>query len=62
MQVRTLDWEDPLEQKMATHSSIFAWKVPWGEEPVGLQSMGHKESDMMEHKLQDSQVEFMHGV
>ena len=32
--------EDPLEQEMATHSSIFARKIPWTEEPVGLQSMG----------------------
>ena len=32
-------WEDPLEQKMATHSSILAWKIPWTEEPGGLQSM-----------------------
>ena len=40
MQVRFLDWEDPLEKEMATHSSIFAWKIPWMEEPSGLQSMG----------------------
>ena len=32
--------EDPLEKKMATHSSIPAWKIPWAEEPCGLQSMG----------------------
>ena len=37
-----LCWEDPLEEEMATHSSIFAWKIPWTEEPGGLQSMGHK--------------------
>jgi len=35
-----------LEKEMATHSSIPAWKIPWTEEPGGLQSMGHKESDM----------------
>ena len=35
-----LDFEDPLEKEMATHSSILAWKVPWTEEPGGLQSMG----------------------
>ena len=35
-----LGWEDPLEQKMATHSSIHAWKIPWTEEPGRLQSMG----------------------
>ena len=36
---RSLGWEDPLGEKMATHSSIFAWKIPWTEEPGGLQSM-----------------------
>ena len=35
-----LDQEDPLEQEMATHSSILAWEIPWPEEPGGLQSMG----------------------
>ena len=44
-----LGWEDPLEEGMATHASILAWKIPWTEEPGGLQSMGcslrgHKES------------------
>ena len=38
--VRSLGWEDPLEEGMATHSSILAWKIPWAEEPGGLQSMG----------------------
>ena len=38
--VRFLGWEDPLEKEMATHSSILAWKIPWTEEPGGLQSMG----------------------
>ena len=33
-------WEDPLEKDMATHSSILAWKIPWAQEPGGLQSMG----------------------
>ena len=32
--VRSLDWEDPLEKGMATHSSILAWRTPWKEEPV----------------------------
>ena len=40
MRVRSLDWEDPLDLEMATHSSILAWKIPWTEEPGGLQSMG----------------------
>ena len=39
-QVQSLGWEDPLEKEMATHSSIHAWKIPWIEEPGGLQSMG----------------------
>ena len=39
-QVRSLGWEDPLEKGMATHSSIHAWRIPWTEEPGGLQSMG----------------------
>ena len=38
--VRSLSWEDPLEKEMATHSSTLAWKIPWMEEPGGLQSMG----------------------
>ena len=38
--VRSLDWEDPLEEGMATHSSILAWRIPWAEEPGRLQSMG----------------------
>ena len=39
-QVRSLGQKDPLENKMATHSSILAWRIPWTEEPGGLQSMG----------------------
>ena len=39
-QVRSLGWENPLEEEMATHSSILAWKIPWTEEHGGLQSMG----------------------
>jgi len=38
-QVRSLGWEDPLEKGMATHSSVLAWRIPWTEEPSGLQSM-----------------------
>ena len=38
--VRSLGWEDPLEEGMVTHSSILAWKIPWTEKPGGLQSMG----------------------
>ena len=39
-QVRSLDWEDPLEEGMATHSNILVWKIPWKEEPGRLQSVG----------------------
>ena len=38
--VRSLGREDPLEEEMATHSSTLAWKIPWMEEPGGLQSLG----------------------
>ena len=39
MQIRSLVWEDPMEEGMATHSSILAWRVPWTEEAGGLQSI-----------------------
>ena len=45
-QVRFLGWEDPPEKGMVTHPSIFACRIPWTEELGGLQSWGHKESDM----------------
>ena len=38
--VRSLGWEDPLEKEMAPHSSSLAWRIPWTEEPGGLQSIG----------------------
>ena len=44
--VQSLSWEDPLEKGMATHSSILAWRIPWTEDPGGLQSMG---SQRVEH-------------
>ena len=43
--VRSLDQEDPLEKELAAHSSILARKIPWTEEPGGLQSWGGKDSD-----------------
>ena len=39
-QVLSLGWEDPLEEGIATHSSILAWRIPWTEEPGGLKSIG----------------------
>ena len=46
--VQFLSWEDPLEEGMATLSSILAWRIPRTEESGGLQSVGRKESDMNE--------------
>ena len=43
-QVRFLGWEDLLEKEIATGSSILAWKIPWTEEPGGLESMGSQKS------------------
>ena len=48
MWVWSLGQEDPLEEEIATHSNILAWEISWTEEPGGLQSMGHRESDMTE--------------
>ena len=47
MQVQSLGWEDTLEKEMATHSSILAWRIPWTEEPGGLQSMACKELEQL---------------
>ena len=46
--VRSLGWEDPLEETMATHSSILVWRIPWTEEPGGYSPWGHEESDRAE--------------
>ena len=46
--VQFLGREDPLEKELATHSSIPAWRIPWTEEPGGLQSMASQESDTTE--------------
>ena len=43
MCVRSLNWEDLLEEEIATHSSILTWRIPWTEEPEGLQSTGSQE-------------------
>ena len=46
IQIQSLGQEDPLEKEMASHSSIFAWEMPWTEDPGGLYSpWGHKEFD-----------------
>ena len=47
--IQSLGWEDPLEKEMTTHSIILVWRIPWTEEPSGLQSAwDHKESDRTE--------------
>ena len=52
MWVRSLGWEDTLEEEVATHSSILAWKIPWTEDPGGGYSpWGHRELDMTGHTL-----------
>ena len=47
-QVQSLGQEDPLKKEMATHASILVWRIPWTEDPCGLQFMGRKESDTTE--------------
>ena len=47
-EMRVPDWEDSLEKEVAAHSSILACRIPWIEEPGGLQSMGSQESDTTE--------------
>ena len=54
--VETLGWEDLLAKGMATHSSILAWRIPWIEESGGLQSVGHRESDMIEQLTQTHRI------
>ena len=48
MEVRSLGQEDPLEEEIATRSSILHWRIPWTEEPGGYSPWGHKESDTTE--------------
>ena len=58
--VRSLGREDPVEEGMATHSNILAWRIPWTEEPGGLQSMGSQSQTRLrtqEHKEQALVVE-----
>ena len=48
--VKSLGGEDPLEEGMATHSSVLAWAIPWTEELVGYSPWGHKEADTNERR------------
>ena len=59
--VQSLGQEDPLEKKMATHSSTLAWKIPWMDEPrrlqsIGLQRVGHKRSQGQRWKLGEHHI------
>ena len=56
MQVQSLGQKDPLEKRMATHSSILAWRIPWTEEPGGRQSMG---SQRVDHNRVTKQLELL---
>ena len=49
MRVQSLSLEDPLEEEMATHSSVLAWRIPWSEEPGGLQSTWLQRVGLTEH-------------
>ena len=59
-QVQSLGWEDPLEKEMTTHSSFLAWKIPWTEEPGGLQPTGSK--SCLATKQQQQSVLLIHVV
>ena len=52
--VRSLVWEDPLERRMATHSSILTWENPWTEEPGRLQAMRSQELDTTQQQQQQT--------
>ena len=58
MQVQSLGQEDALEEEMAIHSSILAWRIPWSEEPGGLQSMGSQSQT----QLSDCTHTYSNGV
>ena len=52
--VQSPAWEDPLEEGMATHSSILAWRIPWTEEAGGLQSTGLQSRTQLNDSVQDT--------
>ena len=57
--VRSLGWEDPLVKGMATHSSILVWRIPWTEQPGGLQSTGSQRMQAMQENLINLHVLFI---
>ena len=58
-QIRSLGWEDPLEEGMETHSSILAWEIPWTEEPGGLRSVW---SQRVRHDWAHTQLTHTHKL
>ena len=58
-QIQSLGPEDPLEEEVATHSNIRAWRIPWSEEPGGLQSM---ESQRVRHDLAHMHMQYLLGI
>ena len=52
-----MSWEDPLEEEMATHSSVLVWEIPQTEEPGEQQSMGSQESDIARHEEREKMCE-----
>ena len=60
--VQSLGWEDPLEGVMTTHSSILAWRIPWTEQPGGLQSMGSqrvRHDRATKHRIAQNAITFI---
>ena len=57
-----LGWEDPLEEGMATHSSVVAWRLPWTENMVGYSPWDHKELDMTEATEQEHDIPYTHNT
>ena len=55
--VPSLGWEDPLEEGLATHSSVLAWRIPWTEEPGGLRSMGSQSQTGLKRLAHEGGVE-----
>ena len=62
MQVLSLGPEDPLEEEMATYPTLLAWKIPWTEEPGGLQSMGSQSQTHIHNQDNTVSLRFQEGM
>ena len=62
MQVQSLAGKDTLEKEMATYSSVLGWKIPWTEEPGQLQSIPHKELDMIQELNNYNYIHITHSL